>query len=155
MGVALQKMGWDLEARGLPNNQEELAYTLLTFSFVFLRSVRKLGIGFTPQQEDDYIHAWNVMGHVLGIRREVMAETMDEAERLFARMQERGREAWVRRPISPDPRPPLAAALMDAMRTVFPEGMLKSAPVLLTRFLMGPMSAKEVGLQDKVSLPAV
>ena len=49
------------------------------------------------QQEEDYLHAWNVAGHFLGIRRELMVDTMEEAEALFARMQARGRDEWARR----------------------------------------------------------
>ena len=94
---ALHVRGWDLAANAVPNNQEELAYTLLTFSYVFLRALRRLGIPFTREQEQDYLHAWNVAGHYLGIRRELMVDTMEEAEALFARMQARGREDWGRK----------------------------------------------------------
>jgi len=96
MNHALYVHGWDLRGCALPNNQEELAYTLLTFSYVFLRSLRRLGIPFTPAEEEDYLHAWNVAGHFLGIRRDLMVETMDEAGALFARMQARGRAEWAR-----------------------------------------------------------
>ena len=34
--------GWDTSVNGLPCNQEELAYTLLTFSYVFVRGLRTL-----------------------------------------------------------------------------------------------------------------
>ena len=83
--------GWKTGEDGLPCNQEELAYTLLTFGYVFLRSLRKLGLGFTPADEEAYLHTWNVTGHMLGIDRVLMADTMDDAAKLFARMQARGR----------------------------------------------------------------
>jgi hypothetical protein len=148
---ALYVHGWDLKAAAVPNNQEELAYTLLTFSYVFLRSMRRLGIPFTPEEERDYLHAWNVAGHYLGIRRELMADTMEEAGELFARMQARGRADWARRPAAADPRPRLGAALMDAMKSVIPEGPFKSFPVLLTRRLMEPASVRDLGLDGQVS----
>jgi ER-bound oxygenase mpaB/B'/Rubber oxygenase, catalytic domain len=151
MQHALSVHGWDLKACALPNNQEELAYTLLTFSFVFLRSVRRLGIGFTPTQEEDYLHAWNVAGHLLGIRRDLMVDTMKDASLLFARMQARGRADRAKRPEAPDPRPELAGALMDALKTVFPTGTLKSYPVLLTRRLIEPSSTLALGLNGRVS----
>ncbi|MEB0178442.1 oxygenase MpaB family protein, partial [Undibacterium sp. CCC3.4] len=71
---------------GLPCNQEELAYTLLTFGYVFLRSLRTLGLGLAQEDELAYLHTWNVVGHILGIRRELMAETMEQAEALFNQM---------------------------------------------------------------------
>lgn len=150
MYAALFAHGWNLKENALPNNQEELAYTLLTFSYVFLRSMRKLGIPFGAEQERDYLHAWNVAGHFLGIRRELMVDTMEEAEALFARMQERGRADWARRPASMDPRPRLGNALMDAMKAVIPDGPLKSFPILLTRHLVGAKSAKDLGLDQRV-----
>jgi hypothetical protein len=151
MTHALGVHGWDLARCGLPNNQEELAYTLLTFSYVFLRSMRRLGIPLTAEQEEDYLHAWNVAGHFLGIRRELMVDTMDAAAELFARMQARGRAAGLADRTLPDARPHLAAALMNAMKSAFPHGMLRDFPVLLTRRLLEPQSCADLGLDAEVS----
>src|SRR5258705_10190178 len=151
MSQALTVHGWDLKACGLPNNHEELAYTLLTFSYVFLRGMRRLGIAFTPGQEEDYLHAWNVAGHFLGIRRELMVDTMAEAEKLFALMPKRGREEWARVAGRVDPRPDLGKALMGAMQSVIPDGAFKAFPVLLTRRLIEPRSAHDLGLDGQVS----
>lgn len=151
MPRALYVHGWDLERLGLPNNQEELAYTLLTFSYVFLRGMRKLRIPFSGEEERDYLHAWNVAGHFLGIDRSLMAETMEEAEALFARMQERGRADWEARPAPGDPRHRLGRALMEAMKSAIPDGPFKSFPVLLTRFLVGRKSSRDLGLDEQVS----
>jgi hypothetical protein len=151
MSRALHVHGWDLAACALPNNQEQLAYTLLTFSYVFLRSMRRLGIAFTPAEEADYLHAWNVAGHFLGIRRELMADTMEDAAELFALMQARGRADWQKRPVAEDPRPRLGAALMDAMKSVIPDGPFKSFPVLMTRWLIGSKSSRDLALDGRVS----
>ena len=163
--------GWKLGKDGLPCNQEELAYTLLTFSYVFLRSMRKLGIGLPAQDEEAYLHAWNVMGYFLGIERELMPETMAEAEALFALMQARGRQNQLDdeqarlnelkvngKPNEPgveheqDPRPALGTALMNAMKQVIPLRLLKPFPVMMTRFLCGPATAKDLGLTGWISL---
>jgi hypothetical protein len=152
MPRALHVHGWDLQRCALPSNQEELAYTLLTFSYVFLRGMRRLGIPFTPTQEEDYLHAWNVAGSFLGIRRELMADTMEEAKALFDRMQARGREDWAAMPPGiEDPRRHLGAALMGAMESVFPAGAFKAFPVLLTRRLLEPATARDLGLETRVS----
>ena len=151
MSRALHVHGWDLGTCAVPNNQEELAYTLLTFSFVFLRSLRRLGIPLSRGEEEDYLHAWNVAGHFLGIRRELMVDTMDAAAALFARMQARGRAEVAKHAHPEDPRPRLAAALMDAMKSVIPPGPFKSFPVLLTRRLLEPQSARDLGLEERVT----
>jgi len=152
MAKALHVHGWDLAERALPNNQEELAYTLLTFSYVFLEAMRRIGNTFSSEEEEDYLHAWNVAGYFLGIRRELMANTMDEAADLFALMQTRGRADWAAHPQAEDPRKSLGAALMGAMQTVIPPGPLKPFPVLLTRRLIGADSSRDLGLDDQVSM---
>lgn len=144
---ALFAHGWDTQAQGLPCNQEELAYTLLTFGYVFLRSMRRLGLGLQPDDERAYLHAWNVMGHVLGIERAYMADTMPEAEALFARMQARGRAA----PVAPDPRPGLGQALMRTMEQAIPWRVVKGFPVWMTRHLCGASTMRDLGIDDRIS----
>jgi hypothetical protein len=145
---SLYAHGWDIAADGLPCNQQELAYTLLTFHYIYLRGLRKLGLGLPAADEAAYLHAWNVMGHVLGIDKDLMVESMADAEQLFARMQARGRgQSWL-----PDPRPALGAALMHAMENEIPIRLLKPFPVLLTRYLCGSQTAADLGLTGRVSL---
>ena len=83
-------------------------------------------------------------------------DSMEEAASLFALMQARGREDWTRKAArgEEDPRPRLAAALMDAMRSVIPPGPFESFPVLLTRRLMERQSVRDLGLDERVSWPA-
>jgi hypothetical protein len=147
MHQALYAHGWDTASDGLPCNQEELAYTLLTFGYVFLRSMRRLGLGLRADDEIAYLHAWNVMGHVLGIERALMVDTMEEGEALFARMQARGRA----QPVAPDPRPGLGQALMNTMEQVIPLRLLKPFPVLMTRYLCGGATMNDLGIAGRVS----
>lgn len=147
MHEALFSHGWKLGEDGLPCNQEELAYTLLTFGYVPLRGMRTLGVGLSRADEEATLHAWNVMGHFVGVRRELMAETMDEAEALFERIQARGR----RHPVEPDCRPELAGALMQTMASVIPWRLARPFPVLLTRRLCGRAASRELGLDGRVS----
>ncbi|HJW10727.1 MAG TPA: oxygenase MpaB family protein [Albitalea sp.] len=147
MHQALFAHGWNVGRDGLPCNQEELAYTLLTFHYVFLRSLRRLGVGLPREDEEAYLHAWNVSGHVLGIRHDLMAHTMDEAEQLFAQMQARGRAD----PFRPDPRPQLGRALMQTMERLIPLRVARPIPKLLTRHLCGRATARDIGIDDQVS----
>jgi hypothetical protein len=142
--------GWDTSVNGLPCNQEELAYTLLTFSYVFVRGLRTLRLALAPQDEEAYLHTWNVLGHVLGIERSLMAETMAQAQHDFEAMQARGR-ALVR---TPDPRPLLAADLMKAMENEIPIRLLKPIPTLLTRLLCKGDATRDLGLDARVPLLA-
>lgn len=145
--AALAAHGWDVDAQGLPCNQLELAYTLLTFSYCFLQGLRTLGQRLPPADEEAYLHAWNVMGHVLGVRRELMAWTMDDAQALFARMQAEGGL----QPGQADPRPALGRALIAAMARSIRLPVLRGLPVPLTRWLIGPDTARRIGIDGQVS----
>jgi ER-bound oxygenase mpaB/B'/Rubber oxygenase, catalytic domain len=146
MHHALFALGWKLKQKGLPCNQEELAYTLFTFGYVYLRSMRCLGLALKAEDEEAFLHAWNVMGHVLGIERSLMADTMREAEEKFAEIQIRGRC----NPVQPDPRPALGSALMNAMEQLIPFRLLKGIPVLMTQHLCGPGASRDIGVDERV-----
>lgn len=140
--------GWDVATRGLPCNQEEQAYTLLTFGYVYLRGLRTLGVGLSPADERAVLHTWNVMAYLVGIDRELMVDSVPEAQALFARMQARGRA----RPLQPDPRPALAAALFDTMAKVIPWAPARPFPLLLSRRLCGPQASADLGMARGVPL---
>lgn len=147
MQATLFALGWDVNEQGLPCNQEELAYTLLTFGYVVLRSLRRLGLGLPPADEEAYLHAWNVVGHVMGLQADLRVDRMADAEVLFAQLQARG----IAQPVTPDPRPDLTLALMQTMQQVLPLRVLKPVPVLLTRFLCGDATSAQLGLKIHVS----
>ena len=145
---ALHAKGWDTLGAGVPCNQLELAYTLLTFGYVFLRGMRRLGVPLAPEQEVAYLHAWNVAGHVLGIRDDLMAHTMEQAADLFDGIQAAARA----RPVAPDVRPALGGALVDAMARSIGVPVLRKLPVPLTRWLVGSRVAREIGVDQRVGL---
>jgi hypothetical protein len=66
-------------------------------------------------------------------------------------MQARSRADLVKRTGAVDPRPALGGALMAAMESAIPAGPFKSFPVLLTRRLIEPDSARDLGLDARVS----
>jgi hypothetical protein len=144
---ALYAQGWDTGRDGLPCNQEQLAYTLLTFHYVFLRGLRRLGLGLPTEDEQAYLHAWNVVGYLLGVERALMPDTMAAAETLFDRMQARGIEAAS----APDIRPALGKALMQTMENAIPLKLCKPFPVLLTRYLCGTKTAGVLGINGPVA----
>lgn len=147
MHDALVSHGWDVDRQGLPCNQLELAYTLLTFSYVFLRGMRTMGLGLSRADEEAFLHAWNVMGHVLGVRRELMADTMEQAAELYERMQVQARRAPV---APPDARPALGRALMATMARSISLPVVRGIPVPLTRWLIGASDARTVGVDEHV-----
>jgi ER-bound oxygenase mpaB/B'/Rubber oxygenase, catalytic domain len=76
--------GWNRGEWGRPINQEDLAGTLCTFSVVVLDGLVRLGADFTDEEERAYVHAWRVIGHLLGIRDELSCDEPAAARALFA-----------------------------------------------------------------------
>ncbi len=147
MFQTLYAHGWDVTEKGLPCSQEELAYTLLTFGYVFVRSLRCLSLPLSAPDESAYLHAWNVMGHVLGIEHSYMRSVYDDSEAYFADFQLEADKQAAR----PDPRPSLGHALMKTMEDVIPLGVLKPFPTLMTRHLCGEKTGAAIGIMGRVS----
>jgi hypothetical protein len=149
MHRALLALGWDVEREGLPCNQLELAYTLLTFGYVFVQGLRTLRIPLARAQEEAVLHAWNVVGAVLGIRPELMPQDMAQAAAMFD-----GIQAQVRaHPPARDVRPGLGRALVAAMERSIGVPVLRQLPVPLACWLVGRDTARAIGMDQRVGLP--
>jgi hypothetical protein len=67
---------------GTPINQEDLAGTLLSFSYVVADPIRRLGVELSAQDVHAYLHLWNVIGHLLGVRDEMLVRDVADAAAL-------------------------------------------------------------------------
>ncbi|MEL7370965.1 MAG: oxygenase MpaB family protein, partial [Myxococcota bacterium] len=76
-------------------NQEQLVATMLTFSYIMIRSYRRLGIQLTDNDAQAYLHMWSVVGSMLGIDRRVLlhAKTQADAERMYGCLMARNTDA--------------------------------------------------------------
>jgi len=72
---------WD-PAWGVPINQEDLAGTMMTFSLQVLVGMKRFRMPMSPADEEAYLHAWKVIGHIIGIGDELMPANVDEAYEL-------------------------------------------------------------------------
>ena len=78
---------------GTPINQEDLAGTLLSFSYVPAEPLRRLGVRLPAKDEDAYLHLWNVIGHLLGVRDELLVRGVGDATALVHAIRRRQFEA--------------------------------------------------------------
>ncbi len=125
-------------AAGAPINQEDLAFTMMTFSYVMIRGFERLGARMSPEERDAYVHCWAVVGALMGIRSELLPASFGDAEELFGAIQARQRgESKAGRA--------LTAALLGLLHDLLPHG-LKRVPVLLTRDLVGNDTADLLGV---------
>ena len=63
---------------GTPINQEDLAGTLLAFSVGVLECLRRMGARVSPDDRNAYIHAWQQIGRQLGVREELLVQSLDQ-----------------------------------------------------------------------------
>lgn len=128
------------EAWGMPINQVELAGTLLAFSSVALQGLRKLGLRVSSEDKEAYLHAWRVIGSVLGIRAELLPGDIREAEALWRRIVA---TQFVR---SPEGRS-LARDHLAFLEELMPGELLDGFPPTLMYFLMGrKLALRQLGL---------
>ena len=125
---------------GRPINQEDLAFTLMTFSSVAVRSFVKLGVRMTEADKNAYVHCWNVVGYLMGIREELLPARYADAEVLYAAIREHQGGAS-------DAGRALTAALMNLLEQLMPPGS-KHVPVILTRYLVGSEAAAILALRQ-------
>jgi uncharacterized protein (DUF2236 family) len=79
---------WDLSL-GVPINQEDLAGTLLTFSFLAVSGLRKLGANISSEAAAAYFDAWCGVGRLLGVLPEMIPNNLEEAAELMELISER------------------------------------------------------------------
>jgi hypothetical protein len=128
----------DAEAFGYPINQEDLVYTLMTFSHVAVRGFQTLGVPMTDAQKDAYIHCWNLIGHLMGIRDDLLPATHADAAELFTAIRHRQAGAS-------EAGQALMAALLGLLDAPLPRA-LRGMPAALTRDLVGYETAEMLGV---------
>ena len=74
---------WPSETMGVPINQEDLAFTLLTFSYCIPKGLCDWGCKLTLEEKEAFLHLWKVVGHIMGLEEELMTDQWAEAEELF------------------------------------------------------------------------
>ncbi|OOQ56638.1 hypothetical protein BC343_19625 [Mucilaginibacter pedocola] len=67
---------------GVPINQEDIAGTNLSFSLIVIRGLRLLGFTVSQEESEAFIHLWNVIGSLTGLRDELISENPKEAQKM-------------------------------------------------------------------------
>ena len=127
---------------GQPINQEDLAGTLMTFSRIVLDSLDKLKIRVEPQEAESYVHAWNVVGHLMGIRDDLLPHNVAEAGQLteiISRRQQHASEAGQE----------MTLALVDMLEGQTPGTIFKGMPDTMIRYLVGDNVANMIGVNQE------
>ena len=134
---------WNVEAYGKPINQEDLAFTLLTFGYLLPQGIEHWGCSLTLEQKNAFLHLWKVVGHVMGIRPDLTTDSWEEAEELYQRLLKReagGSEAGVA----------LTGCVMDFVSLFLPKlsGLEKTLPASFIIDQCGVDLAKQILAPD-------
>lgn len=126
---------------GQPINQEDMAGTNLAMAYIPIRGLRKIKLDPEEKESEAYLHLWNVVGDLLGVREELLPANLREAyhlDRLIVQRNMRSSEAGVA----------LTQALLDSMAMSIPASMPKNLPATQMRLLLGDAIA------DMLAIPS-
>ncbi len=76
--------GW-----GMPVNQEDMAGTNIAFSLIVIRGLRELGYAIAADEQEAFLHLWNVIGGLLGIKQELLPGDIKDTRNLEAAIRKR------------------------------------------------------------------
>ena len=80
---------WDAENLGIPINQEDLAMTHLSFSFVVLQGLRKIGVSISKEEAHAYLHLWKVISYLMGVDEVLLTDNELDSYKLDKVIQKR------------------------------------------------------------------
>ena len=72
---------WDYKW-GAPINQEDMAGTNNAFSFIALKGLDKLGIFYSVEEANAFLHLWKLIGFFMGIDESLLTDQIKEAYQL-------------------------------------------------------------------------
>ena len=108
---------------GQPVNQEDMAGTNLSMSLLPVRGMRQLGIRVAAEDQNAYVHLWNVASYLMGVDERLLPDTGKEAfwlTKLISERHHRPSEAGC----------VLTKSLLDYMQQNAPSNLSALAPGL-------------------------
>jgi hypothetical protein len=130
---------WDKEKLGSPINQEDMAFVLLTFGYLIPRGLERWGCRLDREKKEAFLHQWKVVGHIMGIREDLMTDNWDEAKALHDKILNRQGGSSKEGEI-------LTKAAMDYLAAYLPStfGIRKLIPAQLITGQLGPEWAQKI-----------
>lgn len=130
---------------GVPVNQEDMAGTLLSFSVLILDGLQRIGVEMTPPERDAYHHAWNVIGHYMGVHEDLIVHDVDGAAALALQIQKRQAAPCLEGQA-------LTKALVEMLEHMLPGNLLDDLPARLMRYFVGDDAMRILGMPDSSPL---
>ena len=134
----VSKGNWNKQENGVPINQEDLVLTLLTFSNVILEGLEQLHQELPQNQTNAFLKRWFAIGHLLGIKEELIPSTREEADWLLKTILNRQAAKSTEGKV-------LTKALIHFSEQTIPGTFLDITPKALIQFFIGEEYAKMIG----------
>jgi uncharacterized protein (DUF2236 family) len=80
---------WDAATYGVPINQEDLAGTLMTFSYLIIEGLERMKAPIADDRKLAWIRCWAGLGRLLGVNEDLIPSTVEEARLLTRKIQAR------------------------------------------------------------------
>jgi hypothetical protein len=80
---------WDLADLGVPINQEDLAGTLMTFSYQIMDGLAQLGLPLAAEEQEAYLDSWKAVGHLMGVHPTLIPHNIADAKILTDTIERR------------------------------------------------------------------
>ena len=124
---------------GVPINQEHLIATVLAFGWAMLQVLDTFHVRYDPTGADAYLHLWNVVGHLMGVRDDLLPLSRADAPVIQALIEERNFA-----PSAAGQR--MTKALIGVLDEAGPGLVLRGLPVAVMRELLGDRVADMAGV---------
>ena len=119
---------WDKDL-GVPINQEDLAGTLMVFTYLIVDGLERLGITTSPDEQQGYLETWKVIARIIGIQDTLIPANMAEAKALCELIQ-------VRQVQCCDEGKAMNHALLEMLEHHLPPGPWRRWPAALMRHFL-------------------
>jgi hypothetical protein len=124
-----------------PLNQEDLAGTLMSFTWITLDGLRRLDIDISEAEGEAYLHCWNIIGHILGIRDDLLPTDLADAGAFTAAFERRQFDGC-------DEGRLMTKALLELMEHILPGNVFDCLPRALTYYFVGENTANLLGVKS-------
>jgi hypothetical protein len=124
----------------IPVNQEDMAGTNLAFSYVVLKAMPAIGVKFSIEIQNAYLHFWSVMGYLMGLSKALLTEDIRSAfwleKRIASRQFKPSKEGFE-----------LTLQLINHYKSQIPNKATTLLIGPLMRYLLGKEVAEMIGLK--------
>ncbi len=138
---------WDARTLGKPVNQEDMAGTLLTFSWIVIDGLRRLGIDMSYDTAEAYFGIWKKVGALLGVNLQLIPPDLRQAELLMQQIKKRQIDQPIVHGIRNDDGIEMTARLLEFTRAALPAPLRwRRLPASVMRFFLPPEVATSLGV---------